>query len=219
MSVCSNRLERRHLPPPDRLPLLEHTPSARPLTPSPPTLRSPHQLIVLSSIQVYAYAVMCLFLPVLWFYPSVDLIFRLQGGIFNDVSTNQKLSAALALLNLSLLVAALWLALFWHATIALSLYSLIVRQDSPATIQSRLRPALDIAVFLMMVKLAFDLIACVYPSAVNLQIYSASFLFSLLFLIVLGAYGATVLSLLRRSGAHPVLRSVSHACPIQVMTM
>jgi hypothetical protein len=34
----------------------------------------------------------------------------------------------LVLFNLILLVPALWLALFWHATIALSLYSIVVRK-------------------------------------------------------------------------------------------
>jgi hypothetical protein len=88
------------------------------------------EVVILTAVQVTAYSLMALAIPLIWLDPAADLLFTRHSGTLNQVLHHHRKDSTwvLAFVSYVFLISALWLALLWHATIALCLYQVIVRK-------------------------------------------------------------------------------------------
>lgn len=80
-------------------------------------------MYVLSIIQVYMYALMALFHPLLWWYPTAQLMGRLESRWIVQ-GASDPVSRAISMANLILVMPAYWMELWWHTIIAYALFCL-----------------------------------------------------------------------------------------------
>lgn len=153
------------------------------------------QLYVLTTIEVITYGGMVLFLPVLWFCPSVGVVIRSDTP--PPLEQPDKLTTALAMLNVILLVSSLRLTIFWHGVIAYYLYALIARHEPHHVLQARLPAAVVLCICVTLVMMAIDVAGTLYAPATTAMVLSTSIVFIIMFILVGYSYTATVLSILQ----------------------
>ena len=74
------------------------------------------QVLVLSSIQVYVYGMLALFVPLLFAYPSIKLVGRLEARWFYRPPGKIDTAAIISFINYSLVMPGFWLQLSCHVS-------------------------------------------------------------------------------------------------------
>jgi hypothetical protein len=88
------------------------------------------QLMTLVSLHVVTYTLLCFLLPLLYIYPDADIF---PPCLYKNVLSGQNhtsLIRIVSLVSVAFQVPMLWLLMFWHVVLALSLYRALVRKVS-----------------------------------------------------------------------------------------
>lgn len=93
------------------------------------------QLMTLVSLHVVTYTLLCFLLPLLYIYPSADIFPPcLYKNVLSGPNTrHESPEYIVSLVSVAFQVPMLWLLMFWHVVLALSLYRALVRKVSKSS--------------------------------------------------------------------------------------